>query len=354
MSFLEISKVRISGMAATVPARRMDNLNDPLVSDGEKILKNVGIRYRHTATDQQCASDLCFDAAKRLLSDLNWSPSGISCLIFVRQTPDYLLPASSTELQNRLGLPQESFALDVAMGCSGFIYGLSTITALMQSGHFKKGLLLVGDTISRTCSPSDKSTYPLFGDAGVAIALEYDENATAMKFSFHTDGSGKEAIIVPAGGFREPFSAESLQPVEVEDGISRSRAQLALEGMDVFTFGISKAPQSVNELLTHFEIDPEKVDYFAFHQANLFMNEKIRKKLKIEEAKVPYSLEQFGNTSSATIPLTLIANCSDELRSKPLRLIGCGFGVGLSWGSVYLETQPMIISEIGYLDELPS
>lgn len=350
MSFLEISKVKISGMAATVPARKMDNMTDPLVSDGEKILKNVGIRYRYTAPDHICASDLCEDAAKRLLNDLSWNPEEVDCLIFVRQTPDYLLPATATELQSRLGISSNSFAIDVAMGCSGFVYGLSTISALMQSGHFKKGLLLVGDTISRTCSPNDKSTYPLFGDAGVAVALEYAPGVASMKFSFNTDGSGKEAIIVHAGGFREPYNESSLIEVEVEEGISRSRAQLVLEGMDVFSFGISKAPQSVKGLLEHFELNGEEVDFYLFHQANLFMNEKIRKKLKIDEEKVPYSLEEFGNTSSATIPLTMISRCANELRSEKLKHVACGFGVGLSWGSVYFETEPMVISEIGYLN----
>ncbi len=337
-------------MGATVPARRLDNLEDPLVSDGEKILKNVGIRFRHTAPDHICASDLCEDAGRRLISDLGWSNEEVNCLIFVRQTPDYLLPATATGLQSRLGLSSECFALDVAMGCSGFVYGLSTIAALMQTGQFTKGLLLLGDTISRTCSPYDKSTYPLFGDAGVAVALEYDEAAAPMKFSFNTDGTGKEAIIINAGGFREPVTAGSLKEEQVEEGISRSRTHLVLEGMDVFTFGISKAPQSVTGLLEHFAIDSETIDYFLFHQANLFMNEKIRKKLKIAEEKVPYSLEEFGNTSSATIPLTMITRCGEELRSKSLKHVGCGFGVGLSWGSVFFETSPMVISEMGYLE----
>lgn len=350
MSHLKIPNVSIRGLAATVPALKKDNLTDPLVTDAEKVLKNTGIQIRHVASESTCASDLCEDAAKRLIDELNWSPEEIDCLIFVRQTPDYILPATATLLQERLKLSKGCYAIDIAMGCSGYVFGLSNIAALMQGGLFKKGLLLVGDTISRTCSPSDRSTYPLFGDAGSATALEFDTSASEMKFSFGTDGSGKDAIIIKDGGFRNPFNAESLIKKEIDEGISRADADLVLDGMDVFSFGISKGPSSVKDLVSFFEIDMEAVDNFIFHQANLFMNEKIRKKLKIDESKVPYSLGKFGNTSSATIPLTLVSERSEKLKKILQKNIACGFGVGLSWASVYFETENLVIPKIGYLN----
>ncbi|MGR3811452.1 ketoacyl-ACP synthase III [Jiulongibacter sp. NS-SX5] len=346
MAFLEIPNVQIKGLAATIPADVKDNLTDPLVKDAEKILKNTGIQFRHLASEKMTASDLCADAATRLLSDLQWDPAEVDCLIFVRQTPDYILPATATILQDRLGISQDCYAIDLAMGCSGYVFGLSNIAGLMQTGHFKKGLLLVGDTISKTCSVNDKSTYPLFGDAGTATALEYKEGASSMKFHFGTDGSGKDAIIIPDGGARSPFNDSSLEENQINEGISRSPSQLVLEGMDVFSFGISKAPYSVKNLLSHFELDAEEVDNFAFHQANLFMNEKIRKKLKLPEEKVPYSLPKYANTSCATIPLTLISARKGSLESGIQKNIGCGFGVGLSWGSVYFETEKIVVSDI--------
>ncbi|UBM57664.1 ketoacyl-ACP synthase III [Marinilongibacter aquaticus] len=350
MAFLEIPNVRIKGMAATLPANRKDNLTDPLVQDGEKILKNTGIQYRHVASETLCASDLCEDAAKRVLQGLGWEPESVDCLVFVRQTPDYILPATAVLLQDRLGLPTTSYAIDLAMGCSGYVFGLSNIAALMQTGSFKRGLLLVGDTISRTCSPNDKSTYPLFGDAGTATALEFDETAANLKFSFGTDGAGKDAIIIPDGGSRNPFTVDSLKEETIEEGIVRSKLQLVLDGMDVFSFGISKGPKSVKELAEHFELDLEKVDNFIFHQANLFMNEKIRKKLKIEEDKVPYCLQKFGNTSCATIPLTMISERAEILKNAEQTHVACGFGVGLSWASVYFETSKLVVSEIGFIN----
>jgi 3-oxoacyl-[acyl-carrier-protein] synthase-3 len=350
MAHLNIPNVSIRGLAATVPALFKDNLTDPLVSDAEKILKNTGIHLRHVAPDHMCASDLCEDAAKRLLDTLEWSPEEIDCLIFVRQTPDYILPATVAVLQEKLGLSTSCYAIDISMGCSGYVMGLSNIAALMQSGFLKKGLLLVGDTISRTCSPNDKSTYPLFGDAGTATALEFNPEAAEMKFSFGSDGSGKDAIIIKDGGYRHPFNSDSLIEKEIEEGISRTDSHLMLDGMDVFSFGISKGPSSVKDLTEFFNIDMAEVDNFVFHQANLFMNEKIRKKLKIEPEKVPYSLSKFGNTSSATIPLTLVSERKEVLRSSHQKHIGCGFGVGLSWGSVYFETENLVVPEIAYLN----
>ncbi len=350
MGFLEIPNVSVVGMSATVPAMVKDNLTDPLVTDGEKILKNTGIQYRHLANENTCASDLCTQAARDLLNKLQWEPSEVDCLIFVRQTPDYLLPSSSFIIQEKLGIPVGCYALDIALGCSGYIYGLSTVAALMQNGNFKKGLLLVGDTISRTCSPLDKSTYPLFGDAGTATALVYDTTAASLRFQFGSDGSGKDAIIIKDGGFRHPISAESLNQNEIEEGISRAGNQLILEGMDVFSFGISKGPESVKQLAEYFNLNLQEIDIFAFHQANLFMNEKIRNKLKIGEDQVPYCLKEYGNTSCATIPLTLVSQRKETLTSSKNKIIGCGFGVGLSWGSVYFETANIQIPEISYYE----
>jgi 3-oxoacyl-[acyl-carrier-protein] synthase-3 len=172
--------------------------------------------------------------------------------------------------------------------------------------------LLTGDTVSKLCSLKDKSTYPLFGDAGTATAIEFKENEKGFLFHTETDGSGFKTIIVPDGGYRNMINPDSCIDKEISEGIIRNDLNLILDGMDIFTFGISKAPESVNKLIDYFNLNKNTIDYFVFHQANKFMNEKIRKKLKIPEEKVPYSLKNFGNTSSATIPLTIVT----ELRIK--------------------------------------
>jgi 3-oxoacyl-[acyl-carrier-protein] synthase-3 len=310
-------------------------------------INGTGVERKRKAPADTCTSDLCIAAAEQLIKDLQWNKEDIDILIFVSQTPDYVLPATACVIQERLGLSTDCYAMDISLGCSGWVYGLQVVSSLLQSLDKKgKALLLVGDTILKFCSETDKSTYPLFGDAGTATALEYNENTGEMYFDMHTDGSGYKAIIIEDGGFRKQVTESSFAMHNRGEGISSNNLQLSLDGMDVFSFGIQRAPQSVNALIEHFQLDKEGMDYFLFHQANLFMNEKIRKKLQIPPEKVPYSLKDFGNTSSATIPLTMVTQLQKDLQSRHLKNIACGFGVGLSWGSVYFETDCITVPDL--------
>ena len=195
----------------------------------------------------------------------------------------------------------------------------------------------MGDTPSKFKSPKDKTSWPLFGDAGTATALEFYAGAPSIYFSLFTDGSKYDAIIIKYGGSRYPFSTESLTEYEVEDGIIRRPLDSVMDGMTVFGFGLSRAPEVVKDVLEFSNHSLEQIDYFIFHQANKFMNEKIRKKLGIPVEKVPYSLKDFGNTSCATIPLTIGYSflSHEELNGK--NIVATAFGVGLSWGSVFAK-----------------
>lgn len=354
MAFQEIKNVIIKGVAACVPEHVLDNRDSTLIgnaADIEKFIENTAIVRRHTVGESGiCTSDLCFEAAQKLMEDLNWSSSEVDCLVFVTQTPDYQLPSTACILQSRLELPVDCFAIQLSLGCSGWVYGLSTIASLMTNGNLKKGLLLTGDTVTLTKSPFDKSTFPLFGDAGTATAIEFEEGAAGIKVHTGTDGKGHEAIIIEDGGFRNPFSSKSLEMKERESGVVRNNLQSHLNGTDVFIFGITRAPQSIKALINHFSIDIESVDYFLFHQANKMMTEKIRKKIGVtDSSKVPYSLQDFGNTSSASIPLTMVTQIRDALSVGKHQMIGCGFGVGLSWGTVYFETDNLCCPPVIYL-----
>ena len=344
MAFLEINNVHIAGISACVPKEVEDNITLPLfesAGEAQKFIDTTGVERRHISR-KYLTSDLCYEAAEKLISDLKWNKEDIDILIFVTQTPDYILPATSCILQDRLGLSEECYTLDISLGCSGWVYGLSVVAGLLSNGMMKKALFLCGDT-SHSSSEKDKSAYPLFGEAGTVTALEFSEQATGFKFHFATDGSGYDAIIIPDGGFRNQFSEKSLEMIEIEPNIKRSRMDVVLNGMDVFAFGISKAPQTVRKLAEKIELDLDAVDYFIFHQANKFMNEKIRKKLKVPEEKVPYSLADFGNTSSASIPLTILTKLKGKIQQESYSCIACGFGVGLSWGSVYFELNKDIV-----------
>lgn len=349
MAFLEINNVHIAGFAAAVPKQIEENTDYPYFEEGEakKFISSTSVERRRVARDGVITSDLCIAAAEKLIEDLGWDKSDIDCLILVTQTPDYILPATACIIQSRLGLSNECYAMDISLGCSGWVYGLSTISSLLSHGNMKKGLLLVGETTHMQFNPLDKSGYPLFGDAGTVTAIEYKENESGFKFHLSTDGSGYDAIIIEDGGYRNWINEDSLKIYTTEDGIKRTRLNTTMDGMSVFSFAISQAPESFNKLTEHFAIDREKLDFYVMHQANYFMNNKIRKKIGIAEEKVPYSMKNFGNTSGASIPLTIVTECASKIKEKPCDFIACGFGVGLSWGSVYFKTDKnIIVSEL--------
>ncbi len=346
MAFLDIRNVAVKGLAGCVPARK-EAVEDIYKWGGvENFISTTGIKCRRIAEEGVTTSDLCFSAADNLIKELGWNRDEIGALIFVTQTPDYILPATSPILQEKLGLSSECFTLDISLGCSGWVYGMSVLAALMQNGTITKGLVLAGDTCSKPSSKDDKSTYPLFGDAGTATALEYEATTYGMKFMMNSDGSGYDDIIIRDGGYRNPVNPDSFIVDESDPDMKRSRIQTELNGMNVFSFGITKVPKSVKNLCSHFGIDMESVDIFGFHQANMMMNEMIRKKLKIQSEKVPYCMEEFGNTSSASIPLALVSRERQRLKTEELFHIACGFGVGLSWGSVAFKTNHIVVPEL--------
>jgi 3-oxoacyl-[acyl-carrier-protein] synthase-3 len=348
MAFFKIENVKISGISACVPKEIEENNSYPLFeNEGVKnFIATTGVERKRMSPENICTSDLCVTAAKVLITELQWKKEDISVLVFVTQTPDYILPATSPIMQDRLGLTKGCYTLDISLGCSGWVYGMSVVAGLLKAlfpqDVAAKALLLTGETTSKTSSKEDKSAYPLFGDAGTATALEYGIDVGPMLFGMNSDGSGYKAIIINDGGYRNPISPTSLDKVTRGEGIASNNTQVILEGMDVFSFGIKEAPKSVNALIEYFDLNKDQIDYITFHQANLFMNEQIRKKLKLPSEKVPYSLRDFGNTSSASIPLTFVTQIRDELREKKLSHIACGFGVGLSWGSMYFTTDHIV------------
>lgn len=349
MAFIEVNSVAVRGVSACVPKKVVRNTDfyNKKWSGYDNFVTATGIATHRNSTKEVCASDLCVEAAEHLLSDLSWEKKEIDAIVFVSQTPDfYNVPATSCLMQERLGLSKDCYTLDIALGCSGWVYGMSVICSLVQSGSIRRALLLAGDTPSKFCSTDDKSTYPLFGDAGTATALEYDTAAKPIRFAMYTDGSGYKAININAGGYRNPVSVESFKIKNHGEGRDRNDVSLEMDGESVFVFGISKAPKAVKALSEHYSIDLDGVDVFTFHQANMMMNEKIRNKLKINESKVPYSLQEYGNTSCASIPLTLVTRRSEVLKTRTVNHIACGFGVGLSWGAMNFETEKIVVPEL--------
>jgi 3-oxoacyl-[acyl-carrier-protein] synthase-3 len=343
MAVFTVPNIKISGLAASVPKQVEDNLAFDLLPEKERELfvNTTGIRYRRIAPAGITAADLCQTAAEKLLEELKWNREEINILIFISQTPDYLIPNSSSVLQHKLGLSKSCLCFDINLGCSGYVYGLSVVASLLQNMPKGKALLLVGDVSSACISKTDKSTAPLFSDAGSATALEYSAGEK-ITFNLQTDGKEYDDIIIYDGGYRNPFTAESLLMQEIDKGITRNKVQMKLDGVKILNFALREVAPNIKQLATDGNIDIEAVDYFIFHQANKLMLESVRKKIPASAEKVPYSLYDYGNTSSASIPITMTANLHQQLASGELKLLLSGFGVGLSWGSAYIVTRNIV------------
>lgn len=348
MASFSIPNIKIAGISACTPKNKESNLDYDWISKQEQqlLIKTTGIENRRIVNDGKTTSDLCYAACKQLLSELKWNTEEIGILIFISQSRDYFLPATAIILQDRLKLPTSTIAFDISLGCSGYVYGLSVISSLMNTTQTKKALLMVGDVSSFSLNKRDKSTYPLFGDAGTVTALELDKGAQPMNFALNSDGSGYDTIIIPDGGVRNPLTNESYIEKEIEKGIWRSNRNLKLDGLNVFNFSITKVHPQIEKLFNECGKNLSDIDYFVFHQANKLIIETIRKKLKIEANKVPYSLKDYGNTSSASIPLTIVTELKNKVISNKLSMLFCGFGVGLSWGSVILETNHIVCPDL--------
>lgn len=349
MAIFQVPNISIAGISACVPETEFHNKNYDWITEKERetLIKTIGVESKRHAQKGTTTSDLCLVAAEKLIDELKWERSEIDLLIFVSQSRDYIIPATAGLLQNKLSLPKSCIAFDISLGCSGYVYGLSVIGSMMATGAIKKGLLLTGDISTLNTSYRDKSAFPLFGDAGTATAVEINPAAEPMKFNLQTDGSGYEAIIIPDGGIKNFANKEtSFEYHEISEGIIRNQLNIVLDGIKVFNFSLREVKPNILKLFSEYEVSSDDVDYYVFHQANLLMNNTIRKQLKLSPEKVPNSLKKYGNTSSASIPLTIVTELSEAVSNNKLKLLFSGFGVGLSWGSVLLNLEKIVCPPI--------
>lgn len=347
MAELRFDRVGIHSIAACVPQETEYNKDLGYLIPEEDIAKtinNIGIRERRIAGKDICASDLCCHAAEKLLSDNDIDRESIQALIFVSQTSDYHQPATAPILQHRLGLSTSTLSFDVNLACSGYVYGLSIAYSFCTQMGCDRVLLLVGETMSKITSDYDRESKPLFGDAGTATLVEKGDYGESF-FSLNSDGSGAGIMIIPSGGFRDPCSVEAFEMVEDTNGNRRNGYQFRMDGMDVFNFGMRVEPKDIKRLLAMAGICMDDVDLLIYHQANRFMTDFFTKRLKFSTEKTPYSLDRFGNTSSASIPLTIVSELKDGYPVRE-KVILSGFGAGLSWGSVLLDLTKCKISEL--------
>lgn len=331
---IRLHGARIAGVVSCVPSLIIDNTHFEKSYDAAEIanvVKMIGVQTRRWVDANTTTSDLCTTAAKRLLEKLQWPPDSVDAILFVSQTPDHALPASACIIQHALGLAPQTIAFDINLGCSGYVYALWLGMTMIQSGAAKRVILAVGDTISKIVNPEDRSTALLFGDAATATALEACSPDTTAQFVLGSDGSGAKDLIVPNSAFRHSAAT--------------SDSYLYMNGGEIFNFTLRTIPALVTQLMQSAQTDLEKQDYFLFHQANLFMLNHLVKKTKIPKDQAPINIQDYGNTSSASIPLLMTSSLATTLKQQTCNLSMFGFGVGFSWAAACLQVGPLACVE---------
>lgn len=348
-----LSNIRLAGLAVTTGSVVRDYVADGLAAGLdraalERNARTVGLHERRVAVAGVTALDLCADATTRLLAEMGLDATSIDAVIFVTQTPDHAQPNNASLLHGRLGLSKSAPAYDLSMGCSGWVTGLHQAALLCAHGGAARVLLCAGDTLSRLTNPGDRSTDPLFGDAGSATIVEKTGRSEPWHFVLGADGTGAGAIVVKQGGARQP-AGPLVERTDAEGGRFHD-ANLVMNGADVFSFTLLEVPSAIQAVLRHAGLTPETTDALVLHQANRFILSTLAKKTGFTEAQTPMAaFGRYGNQSSASIPCALIDGLGVRLEAGSLKVVGCGFGVGLSWGAFAGEFGPLTIVPVAPL-----
>jgi 3-oxoacyl-[acyl-carrier-protein] synthase-3 len=302
--------------------------------NSHKIADKVGVKKRHIAAINETATDLAILAAEKLFKSID--RNNIDFLLYCTQSPDYILPTSACIIQDRLGLNRSIGALDFNLGCSGFIYGLSLSKGLIKAGIAKNVLLITSETYSKHIHKLDKGNRSIFGDGAAATLISQSEFEKIGNFEFGTDGKGFDNLIIKNGGARNKYQ-ESSEDIIDDSGYVRNDNFLYMNGPEIFNFTIQAIPPLVEQTLKKNNLTIENINDIVFHQANKFMLDYLRKKLKVPEEKFYQNMLETGNTVSATIPIALKDCFENKIINEGDKVLLAGFGVGYSWGGTIIE-----------------
>lgn len=334
MAFFRFKGIKVGGIACAVPRTRiMTDSYKGLFGEEEvtKFKEMTGVISSHRTSEHQTCSDLGFRAAKELLEKKQIKPEEIGAVIFASHSPDYRRPSTAFVLQYRLGINKEAVCYDISLGCSSLVVGMEAIASMMTTGNITKALLFVGDTAGKSVYPEDRSSAMLFGEAGAVMLLEKtDDENDNIEILLRSDGSGYRYMIVPGGGYRNLNASQEV--VMCEDGNPRTLMNSFIQGTSVFTFTIFDVPRLIKDFFKETDTTPDNYDCFAFHQANLYILKQIAKKTKIDFAKMPITLDRYGNTSGASAIVSLCDRYGADNKNENLRVFACGFGIGISMG----------------------
>lgn len=337
--------IEIGALATAVPTKwtPIEEFNPSVDPDAVKSFKkSVGVEGRYDATEKQTAADLAYVAAKAVLDHKMVKPKEVGLLIFVTQTPDYYTPATACVLHKRLELSESCIAFDVNQGCSGMVYGLNIACAMLTNANVDNALLLLGDTqgkrYRREIADGDidenDSEAMLFGDAGAAVLLQKKDIARPLYMGMCTDGNGYKLLIQPYGRYRHYYGTDVSN----------------MDGTAVFDFSINRAPEVIKNLMNEIGTVPEKYDCLVLHQANKLIMKQIAKYAGFSRGQNLIAIDQFGNTTSASIATALVKYYGGEEDGRIFAML-CGYGIGLSWGAVSMEMDKRDILPLILTDE---
>ena len=344
MAFFCFNNIRVAGVACAVPKNEVKTETyKPLFGDEEveKFMEMTGVRASRRTLEHQTCSDLGFRAAQELLAHKGVKPEEIGALIFSSHSPDYRRPSTAFVLQYRLGIPKEAVCYDISLGCSSLVVGMQTVASIMQTGDIRKALLFVGDTAGKSVYPEDRSSAMLFGEAGAVMLLDKTDNSqNEINALVRSDGSGFKYMIIPGGGYRNLHASEEV--VQCLDGNPRTLMNSFIQGTSVFTFTIFDVPRLIKDFWKQTATTPDDYDCFAFHQANLYILKQIAKKCKMDFDRLPITLDRYGNTSGASAIVSLCDRYGSGIANplgqhKTIKVMACGFGIGISLGATSFE-----------------
>lgn len=327
----------IKGIEYYLPEKIITNeyLEKSCNANRDMLNNKIGILERRICNENEAVSDIAYEAAIKLFANNDLNPEDVDLLLVCTQNPDYKLPTTACILQNRLKMRKSSRAFDVNLGCSGFVYSLTIAGNFIRTGDCSKALIIMADAYSKIVNYKDKTTCTLFGDAAAsALLVPVESGSGFIDGDFGTDGAGADYLIVPAGGSRTPCSPSTSEEISYPDGNIRSLNNLQMDGRSIFKFVMTEIPGSINNVLTKNKLKISDIKYFIFHQANKYILEELVKKMQIPKGKILINMEKVGNTVSASIPIVLKDALNKNLIKGGDLIVFCGFGVGLSWGSV--------------------
>ncbi len=324
-----MTKAGILGIGSCLPEKVLTNfdLEKMVDTSNEWIVQRSGIKERHIVSEGQATSDIAYEAAKRALENAGLKPQDIDMFIVATASPDMLYPSTACLMAAKLGVSGPP-AFDISAGCTGFIYALTMAKSFVESGAYKRVLVVGAEALSRFLDWTDRATCVLFADGAGAVVVGQVDKGGIIETVLNADGTGGNNITLPAGGSAMPASHET---------VDNKKHYVHMMGNEVFKFAVRAMGKGCNDVLAKANMQPSEVDWFLPHQANIRIIESAASRLGLPMDKVLVALDKMGNTSAATIPITLDMAVKEGKIKKGDKILMVAFGAGLTWGAVVLE-----------------